>query len=382
MIRRSNYDTNKGKRKKSKRQRTIDAPGVIMPEQSGGQIMFARGISTEDSNMLIEKQCTFRCIRSYIIALLVLGLIAGSLYGLIAALNSSDEIFKNNGQASSNARPEDKLPQLPPKLARVDDPFEGRNPNDIAKWNHVGKSGLRLNVLNSLEDHWDMLFYVATNEWNSGSDAVALKVERIEADKTCGEEIGYLKVCNGNYGATNWRGLNQILMQDGYIIASVAKLNEYYLEFASDDRRQYTMCHEIGHGLGLGHTDEIYNNADLGDCMDYTDTPENNKRPGKRNFETLRNMYGTLQGGDWGRRRRMLRGSDLKKKLPEEIHFQIEEARLELENMLLLQHDDDDDDDDQTLFRNLQSSSKASNYSKSWNLGNGYQLYIKALLVV
>jgi len=252
-------------------------------------------------------------------------------------------------------------------LEKAKDPFEGVSSDDIAKWNHIG-SGLILNVLNALEDKWDILFYVSVNEWNSGSDAVDLQVERIEVDESCIEERGYLKVCNSNYGPNNWRGLNEVLLEDGYIVASAAKLNEYYLEYAGDDRRQYTMCHEIGHGLGLGHTDESYNNTDLGNCMDYTNNPENNKTPDDTNFETLRNMYGLLQdnGG------RMLRGSgrrDSFKVIPDDVYFQIERARLEMENEL--------SNTDETV-RALES--KASD-SRAWNLGNGYQLHIKALLV-
>lgn len=133
-------------------------------------------------------------------------------------------------------------------------------------------------------------------------------------------------------------------------------------------RYQSTVCHEIGHGLGLGHTDELYNNTDLGNCMDYTNKPENNKTPDDSNFETLRKMYGTLQdnGG------RMLRGSgrrDSFKAIPDDIYFQIERARLEMDNVL--------SNTDETV-RALES--KASD-SRAWNLGNGYKLHIKALLV-
>ena len=46
-----------------------------------------------------------------------------------------------------------------------------------------------------------------------------------------------------------------------------------------------------GHGFGLPHTDENPNNSDLGDCLDYTSTPENNQLPGERNFARLRSIY-------------------------------------------------------------------------------------------
>lgn len=333
-------------KKNSKRQR-IDLVKDSGQEYSIGQkfLKFLEGIQNER-----------------MLALFALVVVAGSMCGLISALNFGDNI-----EYAANDGPEGGRPRRPPSLAKVDDPFEGKTSNDIPKWNNA-RSGLRLSVLNALDDHWDMLFYVATNEWNSGSDALDLEVERIEVDKYCLEERGHLKVCNGDYGPTNWRGVNEILMEDGYIVASVAKLNEYYLEYADDDRRQYTMCHEIGHGLGLGHTDELYNNTDLGNCMDYTDTPENNKRPDESNFKTLRGMYGVLPGN----RGRMLRGSDRRfglKPIPRHVHIQIDKARLELENVMA--HTGE-------MVRSLIDKPSGS---KSWNLGNGYELHVEALLV-
>jgi hypothetical protein len=54
---------------------------------------------------------------------------------------------------------------------------------------------------------------------------------------------------------------------------------------------------KIGHGFGLPHTDENFNNADLGNCLDYTNRPSNNLRPGEYNCNRLKTMYGTVNGG-------------------------------------------------------------------------------------
>ena len=73
-------------------------------------------------------------------------------------------------------------------------------------------------------------------------------------------------------------------------------MNEHYLLNADYDERLYTMCHEIGHGFGLPHTDENFNNKDLGNCLDYTNTPSNNLRPGDANCVRLLEMYGAVDG--------------------------------------------------------------------------------------
>ena len=53
-------------------------------------------------------------------------------------------------------------------------------------------------------------------------------------------------------------------------------------------------------GFGLPHTDENPYNTNLGNCLDYTDDPEDNLLPGAVNFAKLREMY-------LSRRRRMRR---------------------------------------------------------------------------
>lgn len=56
------------------------------------------------------------------------------------------------------------------------------------------------------------------------------------------------------------------------------------------------MCHETGHGFGLPHTDETFGNADLGNCMDYTNNPERNKQPDESNYKLLADFYGVVDG--------------------------------------------------------------------------------------
>mmetsp|Transcript_3876 Transcript_3876/g.8667 ORF Transcript_3876/g.8667 Transcript_3876/m.8667 type:complete len:652 (-) Transcript_3876:141-2096(-) len=168
-------------------------------------------------------------------------------------------------------------------------------------WDMRGEyRGLTLQVLNNLdaESHWNEFFEAAVSDWDNGDpDAVTLYVRQGgDYDPECRAIRRAMKVCNGNYGPTDWRGVNQILLQDEYIITSLAKMNDYYLEGTTKAQKQYTMCHELGHGLGLGHTDENFHNRDLGNCMDYTERPQNNMHPDESNFETLVGLYGNVDG--------------------------------------------------------------------------------------
>lgn len=53
----------------------------------------------------------------------------------------------------------------------------------------------------------------------------------------------------------------------------------------------------LGHALGLAHTDEDFDNEDLGNCMDYTDNLNANKHPDQSNYDTLFDLYGSISGG-------------------------------------------------------------------------------------
>lgn len=192
------------------------------------------------------------------------------------------------------------LPFLPkgsiPVLDDLVDPFEGVDPNEAPKWDHASNGNLRLVVLNALDPKWDSQFARAVQEWDNGSpDVLTLTTRRVRVDPDCDAVAGRLKVCNGDYGETDWYGINALLLTNGgrTIRASTARLNDGLLDRSSAERKQYTMCHEIGHGFGLPHTDENFFNGNLGNCMDYTNNPRSNQSPDASNFNFLQQMYGT-----------------------------------------------------------------------------------------
>lgn len=108
-----------------------------------------------------------------------------------------------------------------------------------------------------------------------------------------------------------------LLANGGWMKTTTKKLVLTHGDFfqftdGGDDKRQYTMCHEvsccsrgkaatlmcispylfsfppqIGHGFGLPHTDENFNNKNTGECMDYTRNAAQNKQPGPENFAFL-----------------------------------------------------------------------------------------------
>jgi hypothetical protein len=194
-------------------------------------------------------------------------------------------------------------PTSPPSMEYSDPFIDG---SEAHKWQvDNGQSGLRLEVLNGLTDDWQGIFDEVLSDWENGEpDALDLSVQLDEIDQTCEPVRSKLKVCNGDYGDTGWRGINEVLISgDGFIISSIAKMNDYYLKGSSDVLRRYTMCHQMGHGFGLSHTDEDFFNEDLGNCMDYTNNPEVNMRPDETNYELLTEWYGQIDDNNGATRK-------------------------------------------------------------------------------
>lgn len=141
--------------------------------------------------------------------------------------------------------------------------------NDTLLWKEPsGRGGLQLEVLNALEDHWVPSFDEYIQKWDAGYqnnthtiDPLSLSVQRVAVDPECEPVQGKLKACNANYGQTDWRGINIALAdQNNYIQNSISKYNDFFINGATmqnnDNQMKYTMCHELGHGWGLAHTDE------------------------------------------------------------------------------------------------------------------------------
>lgn len=197
----------------------------------------------------------------------------------------------------NNFKPSDFIPNWEDFFH--EDPFNATGPDDAPRWRNSG-NGLNLEIVNALDERWNVYFDRAVQEWDAGNpDVLDLTTSASSVDSSCQAVEGVMKVCNGNYGDTRWKGINEVIIENGVrIISSTAKMNEFYLSGGNDAQKQYTMCHEIGHGFGLPHTDENFNNANTGECMDYTSQPEANMQPGEANFLFLQEMYGTQTGGN------------------------------------------------------------------------------------
>lgn len=224
-------------------------------------------------------------------SLLLFGALTYLLLHLVLVL-SGNESVQDFGDFSNVLSGDDLTNHNLWANGRMEDPYLSDNSTQV--WAHSnngdGNGILKLEILNALDEDWQTLFDTVIQDW-SQSSVLDLYPKRVDVDYQCSRVQGAMKICNANFGETGYLGFNEVEYMGNVILSSVAQMNEYYLYNADDTQRQYTLCHELGHGFGLPHTDENPYNTDLGNCMDYTLKPENNLHPGESNFQRLASMY-------------------------------------------------------------------------------------------
>jgi len=243
------------------------------------------------------------------------------------------------------------------------------------KWNNGGAGGLQLDMVDALQGHWEDIFHAVVADWDSGTPhALKLSTEKAGHDPECEPIDNKSKVCNSNYGDTQWRGINQVLIQSGYIVATTSKMNEFYLADASVEQRRYTLCHEVGHSFGLPHSDEDFFNVDLGNCMDYTSNPAENMSPDESNFVFLKDLYGTLPARrrDLSELSSVLRQPSVETQIPDDIRATLKKIVPRLENRV----DGNAHDDGWRLLRRSRDIE-----AHAMSLGNGWSVEMHKLLV-
>ena len=343
------------------------------------------------SNMSKQSSCLGKLFTCVILPAIIIGGGGGLVYYFL----SDDENFQNAAKDTGNAAKDkgqdllDKFKNL--TLFKAEDPFV--DINGTAAWDNEGE-GLKLTVVNNLNSQWHDIFYQSVAQWDDGSpDSMTLVIEEGQPDTECAPVDGILKVCDGDYGETDWKGINTVLIDDrNVILASAARMNEFFLPETSDvSEREYTMCHEIGHGFGLDHTDENFYNLNRGDCMDYTTFPESNKHPGEFNFEILHGLYGSVGGSNASgnsttNNNRKLRNSGTKRSMKKDlkkntnIDSWIMESYNEINSYFVgTQHvSKPKQQQQQQGYRLLKRTSLGE--SHEYQIGNGHRILVHVLL--
>lgn len=164
-------------------------------------------------------------------------------------------------------------------------------------------SSFTLKLGNNLSASWLPYLSVSSTEWSTSSVLDTSVVAGSTNPKNCRPTIGRLEICNNKYGNNGWLGIAQIWTNGTHITQGVVKLNDTYFntqKYNNSSWKQMVMCQEIAHAFGLDHQDELFNNTNLGSCMDYTNDPTglagtngtlNNLHPNQHDFDQLVSIY-------------------------------------------------------------------------------------------
>ena len=159
-------------------------------------------------------------------------------------------------------------------------------------------SPFTLTIVNSTTSDWDSYVTQAVGDWSASS--VLNMVEDISGStsnkdrRKCNSPDGMVRICNNTYGPTGWLGVAGISVDaDNHITTGYTKLNDTYFNTAYYNTapwKQSVTCQELGHNVGLGHQDEVFNNQSLFSCMDYQDPPY--EYPNAHDYQQLAAIYG------------------------------------------------------------------------------------------
>lgn len=151
-----------------------------------------------------------------------------------------------------------------------------------------------LKLGDNVSSAWDNFLVTTASDWSTSTVLDTVKVAGNTSPRTCKATNGRVEVCNERYGNNGWLGIAQIWASGEHITKGIVKMNDTYFntsKYNTPAWRNLVMCQEVGHTLGLDHQDEVFDNPNLGTCMDYTSNPSDNQHPNTHDYEQLDIIY-------------------------------------------------------------------------------------------
>ncbi|CAJ1944455.1 unnamed protein product [Cylindrotheca closterium] len=182
----------------------------------------------------------------------------------------------------------------------VDDAVDDTNLGETHWPQFESKDGLRLEILSTLDDQWKPALDTTVSDWNAFG-SVELTVAVSPPDEECEPVWGKIKICNDDFGETNWRSSIEVYFRSDNIFSVSIRVNDFYK--IDQGWAQYTLCHQLGHAFGLGNALEL-------NCMRpvslFSDAVSIQlQAPDQSIGELLDDAYGSISGGQRSLQRKM-----------------------------------------------------------------------------
>jgi hypothetical protein len=155
------------------------------------------------------------------------------------------------------------------------------------------RSHFRLRIGNDVKGDWNRYLRGALDGWNQNETVTLIEVGGATNPQYCDPVSGTVQVCDWWYGTqTGWLGLARLYFNNrgDHIDAATVQLNDSFMyapnsPYNSDAARRHTICHELGHTLGLDHIETT-------SCVnDSQYAVFNNVTPTNGDFRQLRRIY-------------------------------------------------------------------------------------------
>jgi hypothetical protein len=156
------------------------------------------------------------------------------------------------------------------------------------------RSHFTLEVGENVDRKWERYLRKSLGDWNK-NDVVELdKAKGKTNPRNCNKTNGRVEVCTDNYGQhEGWLGLTRLhLARDGkHIKAATVQMNDSFFDhdprYDNKNARRHTMCHELGHTIGLDHP-----NNDNRSCMNNSQhAVQNHVKPINKDYRQIDKVY-------------------------------------------------------------------------------------------
>jgi predicted Zn-dependent protease len=146
---------------------------------------------------------------------------------------------------------------------------------------------------NNVDGDWRSLLRTAISDWNK-SDTVTIKeVDGDTNPQSCNPTKGKIEVCNWNYGTQDgWLGLTRLFFDNAgkHVESATVQMNDSFFnqkngQYNNNNARRHTICHEMGHAIGLDH-------VGTKSCLNHSQSAVfNNVKPINKDYRQLERIY-------------------------------------------------------------------------------------------